>query len=373
MLVDDVPPRNPRHSSADLQLAVLRHLPTPILVLSPKRTAVFANRAAGRVLGLPDPIQSHNGKIIDRSPAELGIKLLYNRSWDVVLDKLVSAHKLVIAEGESVSATPGTEGPVHEADAVVSNTSLTYAEKHFRVLISALTADDGTHYVLSFERSAHIEKKLIPKEDHISSPDGCHSMMPSGVSVRHDLIVGGPRDIFRIKKAVFDSSNVPGFILSLDEKFYLTNKKTREILGDVMGGAEGCHGLSLRSRLEIWDEHFTRRLAPREFPGTRLVRARTPFTDYRCGFIHAATGDKIVMNVSGECLYDDDTSEFMGGICWCRDLQEYSDFLSEQQERRLESHETICNVMPHMVWTTTPDGMCDWYSERVCSISCSNE
>jgi hypothetical protein len=71
------------------------------------------------------------------------------------------------------------------------------------------------------------------------------------------------------------------------------------------------------------------------------------------------------MNVSGECLYDDDTGEFLGGICWCRDLQEYSDFLSEQQQRILESHETICNLMPHLVWTTTTDGDCDWFSQRV--------
>jgi hypothetical protein len=30
----------------------------------------------------------------------------------------------------------------------------------------------------------------------------------------------------------------------------------REILGDVMGGAEGCDGPSLRVKLEIWDENF---------------------------------------------------------------------------------------------------------------------
>jgi hypothetical protein len=46
----------------------------------------------------------------------------------------------------------------------------------------------------------------------------------------------------------------------------------------------------------------------------RLVRAKKPFTDYRCGFTHAVTGDKNVMNVSGECLYDD-TGELIGGMC----------------------------------------------------------
>jgi hypothetical protein len=72
--------------------------------------------------------------------------------------------------------------------------------------------------------------------------------------------VDGRRDIHRIKKAVFDSSNIASFILTVDEKLYLANKKTREVLGDFMGGAEGCDGSSLRERLEIWDEHFTRPL-----------------------------------------------------------------------------------------------------------------
>lgn len=36
----------------------------------------------------------------------------------------------------------------------------------------------------------------------------------------------------------------------------MTNKMAREILGDVMGGAEGCDGPSLRVKLEIWDENF---------------------------------------------------------------------------------------------------------------------
>jgi hypothetical protein len=344
------------YSNLDLQLAVLRHLPTPVLVLSPSRKAVFLNRAADQLIGSPDPIQSPAESIHGQGPAELGIKLLYNRTWTVVLDKLVSAHKEAISEG--------SEAPVHELGAVVSNTSLTYDQRHFRILVSILTADDGLCYMLSFEQSAHIEKKLIPhRDDQISFLDGGHSVIPNGM--RHDTVVDSPRDISRIKKAVFDSSNVAGFILTVDEKFYLTNKKTREFLGDVMGGAEGCDGLSLRGRLEIWDENFSRRLEPHEFPGMRLVRAKKPFTDYRCGFTHGITGDKIVMNVSGECLYDDETGEFMGGICWCRDLQEYSDFLSEQQQRRLESHETICNLMPHLVWTTTTDGFCDWYSQRV--------
>jgi hypothetical protein len=178
-------------------------------------------------------------------------------------------------------------------------------------------------------------------------------------------VIEPPRDIFRIKNAVFDSHSIMGFILTADEKFYLTNKKTREVIGDVMGGADGCDGPSMRTRLGIWDENFTRKLEATEFPGMKLVRAKKPFSDYRCGFGHAITGDRITMNVSEECLYDDDTGEFLGGLCWCRDVQEYTDFLIDEKGRLLQSHETICDLMPHLVWTTTNDGLVDWYSRRV--------
>ena len=141
---------------------MLRHLPTPVIVLSQKRTAVFATRAAERVLGYRDPTQSYNDKILDRSLTDLGIKLLHNRPWGIVLDKLVLAQKLAGA-GESLAATLGNDGPAHEADVLVSNANTAHGERHFRVPVSILTADDGMHYVLSFERSTHIEKKLNPE------------------------------------------------------------------------------------------------------------------------------------------------------------------------------------------------------------------
>jgi hypothetical protein len=304
--------------------------------------------------------------------------------WNVVLDKLVEDHKQGVEDGDGpVPGGWGNDGPVHEADVLVSNPNLKFGERNCRVLISILTADDGVHYILAFERSAHAEKvpthPYIPDGDRPVSPadsaerlppkDGEMPSMPIG-----DKLLRTPGEKIRLmaqlKIAVFDSCEVGGFFLSEDEQFYLTNKKLREMLGDVMGGPDGVDGTSLRGRLEIWDEHFTRRLDVSEMPGMRLVRSpRTPFRDYRCGFTHAVTGDRVVINVSGECLYDDSTGDFIGGVCWCRDLQEYSDFVTQQQQRCLESHETICNLMPHMVWTTTPDGMCDWFSERVRKIS----
>lgn len=75
----------------------------------------------------------------------MGINLLDNRLWDVVLERLVAAQKTALEEGE-------IGGTVHELDAVVSNERLNNGERHFRILASTLSA----HYVLSFARAAHV-------------------------------------------------------------------------------------------------------------------------------------------------------------------------------------------------------------------------
>ncbi|KAI6714863.1 hypothetical protein PZA11_007741 [Diplocarpon coronariae] len=337
------------HPGMDLQLAVLRHLPTPILVLSPQRTVVFANRAGQRLLASRNPVQSSAEGILGFSPADLGIRLLYNRVWATVLDRLESAQAQ--AEGEA--------GIVHEVDAMVLNSTMSYGVIHFRILISFVMAEDTQNFMLSFERSAHVERRVLP---HSSNKGNDARIMPA-VAAKGSAEVAS--SISRIKKAVFDSHATAGFILTVDENQYLANSKAQSVFGDIMlGGAQGCDGTGLRTRMEVWDENFSRKLGPTEFPGIKLVRAKVPFTGYRCGFINAGTGAKIVCSVDGECLYDDDTGEFLGGIFWSRDIQEYSDFLVDRQQRRLESHETICNLMPHLVWTISIDGTCDWFSER---------
>lgn len=359
-------PSSIQYSNIDLQLGILRNLPTPILVLSADRTAVFTNQAAAELLVQADPIRSSSHDIYGRSPSDLGINLLHNRFWDVVLDKLLAAQS-VVSKGEITNI-------VYELDVVVESHILSYDERYFRIFASAMRGDDGPHYVLSFERAAHLEKSpILASGDNLLVPEGDErNPVKTNRNAVGDEAADKLRDISRLKSAVFDSCNVAGFVLTADENFYLTNKKTREVLGDVMGGADGCDGPSLRARAEIWDETFSRRLEPSEFPGMKLLRTRHQFTNYRCGFTHSVTGDRIVMGVSGELLYDSDTGELVGGICWCHDLEEYSDFTNRQMQNRLQSHQTICNSMPNIVWTALPDGTCDWFSRRVGSWPLDN-
>jgi hypothetical protein len=131
---------------------------------------------------------------------DLGINFLEPRIWDVVLDKLVTTQKQASEEGEA-------EDTIHELDVVVANGKFSYEEKHFRILGSTLTADDGVYYLSSFERAAYLEKEFIPGSgENIHLPDGeaGHSVTPNGNAVRDKAVVDRPRDIW-IKKGVFDS------------------------------------------------------------------------------------------------------------------------------------------------------------------------
>lgn len=232
-------------------------------------------------------------------------------------------------------------------------------------LRSKITNLSRPHYILAIERLS----SPLPVENSSGQ------LAPAGVPSEIEHSIGKLKsdvDHKKLRQAIFDSSGNIGYIISADGQYYLANKKARKAIGNALGGRHGAHGESVRKELKIWDGTFSRRLDPTELPGVKVVRDRKPFTNFRCGFEHHQTNEKIVMTVNGECLYDDDTGEFIGGVCWCYDLQNYYDYVSTEQKRLIASHETICNRMPHLVWTTTPDGLCDYYSDGWCTVSNTN-
>jgi len=76
------------------------------------------------------------------------------------------------------------------------------------------------------------------------------------------------------------------------------------------------------------------------------------------------TGTRIVFDVTGELILHEETGEFLGGIVIFKDVTEYTKQIAAQIEENERQFEYIANFMPPMVWTTTPDGMHDWFSQR---------
>lgn len=341
---------------AELQLAVLQAIPTPILVLSPARKAVFANRAAEKLFG---GVAAE--AIYGRTLAELGVEA-QDSSWSTVLDEFSLDLNAVSNKRDS---------PTSELDVVLRNREGHPEERHFRILLAQLMIHQDQYRILSFENAPH-PRTSYNYDEELRSPLEGRSPFSTGPSGERSISISSAsstgsnslKDLARLKSNVFDSCGVPAFILSADENLYITNTHAREMIGAALGDEHGGDGRTTRAKLDIWDPAFTKRLPIEEYPGIRLVRSRTAFKNMRCGFTHSLTKQKKIMNIIGEPLYDAENGEFIGGICWCHDLQNYDTFLSNRQNQLLISHETILNLMPHLVWTATPEGECDYCSQR---------
>ncbi|EDN92038.1 hypothetical protein SS1G_07900 [Sclerotinia sclerotiorum 1980 UF-70] len=313
-------------------------------ILDQHRKALWENRKAGALLGSTDSLSGIIGKDLD----ELGVKLLDDRSWASVLNdiELLQSGDTCLPADRDLSLRDGLQ-------VLVKNESKWNNQKRsFRVCIELLNGDHGLHFILSFESLARMEGA--------SANSGTESI-PNSKKTQASLM----RDdnFCALRNAVFDNVDTAAFLQTVDGESYLANRKAREILGECVGGESGCEGTIFRDALQIWDETFTRQLPFDEYPGVVLAKTQRPFADYRCGFIHPISGDRITTIVTGECLYDV-AGAFLGAICWCEEIQKFEDYLMEKQQNLLRSHETICDLMPHLVWTTTPDGYGDWYSKR---------
>lgn len=114
----------------------------------------------------------------------------------------------------------------------------------------------------------------------------------------------------------------------------------------------------------MWDENFEKRLDPSEYPISIITRTQEPFSSRKIGVYDPDTNEKIIFDCLGEALSDETTGEFLAGMVTCRDVTEITKKFAEQVEKDEQRFQIICNSMPQMIWTTTPDGLHDWFSDR---------
>lgn len=170
--------------------------------------------------------------------------------------------------------------------------------------------------------------------------------------------------VIMMKDALLDNTKVPILAMWKDESLAIPNKAARKLFSPTADFTTIKDGFDLVSRWGVWDETFTTRLDPSEYPISVLVRSQKPFSGRRVGMIDPDTGRKIVMDCLGETLKDESTGEFLAGVLTCRDITAMTEQISEIREKDDQRFQLICDSMPQMIWTTTPDGMHDWFSER---------
>ncbi|KAI9732429.1 MAG: hypothetical protein M1834_001637 [Cirrosporium novae-zelandiae] len=169
--------------------------------------------------------------------------------------------------------------------------------------------------------------------------------------------------VSRMKDAILDIMEVAVFTMWKDESLTVPNRAARELMQRVSDPSLG-DGYDFSSRFKVWTPDFERRLEPEESPISELCRSEKPFKDWKIGMVHRKTGERLTYDISGNGIYDQDTTEFLGALVVMKDVTEYTHKLQDQNDENEHQFRLICNSLPQMLWTTQPDGIGDYLSQQ---------
>ena len=165
-----------------------------------------------------------------------------------------------------------------------------------------------------------------------------------------------------MKDAILNSMEIPAFAMWRDESLVFPNKS---LMGLIYKPTDAISddAYDLLSRFKVYTQDFERLLSPEEYPIVELCRTRTPFKGWRIGLIDQ-NQKRYVFDISGECVCDEKSGEFLAGLVMMKDVTAYTDMIKTQSEENEQQFQLICDTMPQMLWTATSSGLHDWFSKR---------
>lgn len=168
--------------------------------------------------------------------------------------------------------------------------------------------------------------------------------------------------IILMKDALLDNTQIPIVAMWKDGSVNFPNKAARLLLPED-ADLDAVDGFDLLKHWRMWTEDFSRELDVSEHPLSTLLRTESPFAGIRVGMIDRE-GNKIVYDVLGEAIRDNTTGEFLAGVITGRDVTTMTEEITQIKERDDERFKLICDTMPQLVWTATPDGLHDFFNTR---------
>lgn len=166
-----------------------------------------------------------------------------------------------------------------------------------------------------------------------------------------------------IKDALLDTTEMPIVAMWRDRSAPVMNSAARKLFKNA-NGTEILDGHDFMDAWEVWDDKFSRKFEPSEFPMAVLLRDQKPFSGVRVGVVCRGSNTRVVYDVLGETIADDETGEFVAGVITCRDVTHMAQEIKQIKEEDDERFRLICDTMPQMVWTTAPDGAHDFFNNR---------
>ena len=151
----------------------------------------------------------------------------------------------------------------------------------------------------------------------------------------------------RMKDAIIDTIGIPIMAMWRDGSLAVHNRAISRLMHEDPDIA--CVDVDVTlSRFRVFTEDFERELEQHEWPIIKLCREQKAFKGFRIGTIDYKRTRR-VFEVSGDGIYDEQTGEFLAGICALNDVTWYMDVVKAQSEQDEKKFQLICECMPQTV------------------------
>lgn len=146
-----------------------------------------------------------------------------------------------------------------------------------------------------------------------------------------------------IKDTLLDNTETPIIAMWKDCTVAYPNAACRRLMTrDV--SESSAEGVDMLGNWVCYNEDFSRRLEQHEFPIAVLLDTQTPFSGMRVG-MYQPDGTRVVFDILGEVIRDEETHEFLAGVVTCRDVTRMAKEIDQMKVRDLERFKMICDIV----------------------------
>ena len=266
---------------------------------------------------------------------------------------------------------PRLLAPGHDSSPRSTKQSEPYRQASAKMTISIWSLEKQSYFTLTFQninyswktlpamrtRSRLVSGPKLPMTDpytfsRVYSPrtNSSSSMPPKSFSRDSSRADPAVQDkISRMKDAIIDTIGIPIMAMWKDGSLAVHNKAISRLMHEDpdIASTDVDHTLS---RFRAYTEDFERELEQYEWPLIKLCREQKSIKAFRVGTIDSR-GTRRVFEISGDGIHDEQTGEFLAGICTLTDVTWYVDVVKAQSEQDEKKFQLICECMPQTVST----------------------
>jgi len=225
----------------------------------------------------------------------------------------------------------------------------------------------GMEDVLYHSQQETVTAKIIITSTRHAGQDYCQVSFYSSHATQHhanreihQTPAADEAWLSKCKTAMFDNVPLLGYITDPAGKITYLNKLTTALNSGVSSRLAPLPG----DISDMWTDDFSRRLTHDELPYIQILKTRQELKPFKYGQIDPRTGRKWILRAWGCTLYDMSTGEFLGAAMFSEVMGHFDAMAETSRLERLKSFESICDTMPHFVWTADQDGEGQWFSSQ---------